>query len=326
MRTRTLGDGLQVSAVGFGAMVLSPGMYGEVDEERGLAALDHAIRAGATFVDTADAYGGGTNEELVGRAIAGRRGEVVVATKFGLNLPEAVEGHAFPVGYGFGELAVNAEPGNVRRYLEASLRRLGTDRVDLYYPHFPDPLVPIEDTVAAVAELVGEGLVGHVGLSNVTPGQLERAARVHPIAAVQVEWSLWNRGAERELLPAARRLGAGLVAWGPLGNGFLAGDVEVGEDDFRRHAPRFQGENLARNRDRFAPLRRVAEEAGVTPAQLALAWLLARDGRAVPIPGSRTPAHIDENLGAAAVALDAETLARVDEASAAVEAAGGTLL
>ena len=249
-----------------------------------------------------------------------------MATKFGLNLPEGVEGHAFPVGYGFGELAVNAAPGNVRRYLEASLRRLGTDRVDLYYPHFPDPAVPIEDTVAAVAELVGEGLVRHVGLSNVTAGQLERAARVHPIAAVQVEWSLWNRGAERELLPAARRLGAGLVAWGPLGNGFLAGDVEVGEDDFRRHAPRFQGENLARNRDRFAPLRRVAEEAGVTPAQLALAWLLARDGRAVPIPGSRTPAHIDENLGAAAVALDAETLARVDEASAAVEAAGGTLL
>ena len=221
---------------------------------------------------------------------------------------------------------MNAEPGNVRRYLEASLRRLGTDRVDLYYPHFPDPAVPIEDTVAAVAELVGEGLVRHVGLSNVTAGQLERAARVHPIAAVQVEWSLWNRGAERELLPAARRLGAGLVAWGPLGNGFLAGDVEVGEDDFRRHAPRFQGENLARNRDRFAPLRRVAEDAGVTPAQLALAWLLARDGRAVPIPGSRTPAHIDENLGAAAVALDAETLARVNEASAAVEAAGGTLL
>ncbi len=326
MRTRELGDGLTVSAIGFGAMVLSPGMYGEVDDERGLAALDHAIRAGATFVDTADAYGGGTNEELVGRAIAGRRDEVVIATKFGLNVPEGVATHAVPVGYGFGELRVNADPGNVRRYLEASLRRLGTDRVNLYYPHFPDPAVPIEDTVAAVAELVGEGLVRHVGLSNVTAGQLERAARVHPIAAVQVEWSLWNRGAERELLPAARRLGAGLVAWGPLGNGFLAGDVEVGEDDFRRHAPRFQGENLARNRDRFAPLRRVAEDAGVTPAQLALAWLLARDGRAVPIPGSRTPAHIDENLGAAAVALDAETLARVDEASAAVEAAGGTLL
>jgi aryl-alcohol dehydrogenase-like predicted oxidoreductase len=327
MRARELGDGLAVSAIGFGAMVLSPGMYGEVDEERGLAALDHAIRAGATFVDTADAYGGGANEELVGRATAGRRDEVVLATKFGLNVPEGVATRAVPVGYGFGELRVNAGPANVRRYLEASLRRLGTDRVDLYYPHFPDPAVPIEDTVAAVAELVGEGLVGHVGLSNVTAGQLERAARVHPIAAVQVEWSLWNRGAEDELLPLARRLGVGLVAWGPLGNGFLAGEVrEVGEDDFRRHAPRFQGENLARNRDRFAPLRRIAEEAGVTPAQLALAWLLARDGRAVPIPGSRTPAHIDENLAAAGVALDAETLARVDEASATVEAVGGTLL
>jgi aryl-alcohol dehydrogenase-like predicted oxidoreductase len=143
---------------------------------------------------------------------------------------------------------------------------------------------------------------------------------------VQVEWSLWNRAAERELLPLARRLGAGIVAWGPLGNGFLAGDVALADDDFRRHAPRFQGDNLARNRDRFAPLRRIAEEAGVTPAQLALAWLLARDGRAVPIPGSRTPAHIDENLGAAQVRLDEATLARVDEASASVEAAGGTLL
>ena len=326
MRTRTLGDGLEVSAIGFGAMVLSPGMYGEVNAERGLAALDHAIRAGATFVNTADGYGGGDNEELVGRAIAGRRDEVVVATKFGLNLPEGVEGHPFPVGYGFGELAVNAEPGNVRRYLEASLRRLGTDRVNLYYPHFPDPRVPIEDTVAAVAELVGEGLVGHVGLSNVTADQLARAARVHPIAAVQVEWSLWNRAAERALLPLARRLGVGLVAWGPLGNGFLAGDVALADDDFRRHAPRFQGENLARNRDRFAPLRRIAEEAGVTPAQLALAWLLARDARAVPIPGSRTPAHIDENLAAAEVRLDEGTLARVNEASASVEAAGGTLL
>jgi aryl-alcohol dehydrogenase-like predicted oxidoreductase len=326
MRTRMLGDGLEVSAVGFGAMVLSPGMYGEVDEERGLTALDHAIGAGATFIDTADGYGGGGNEELVGRAIAGRRDEVVVATKFGLNLPEGVEAHGFPVGYAFGELAVNAEPGNVRRYLEASLRRLGTDRVDLYYPHFPDPRVPIEDTVAAVAELVDEGLVGHVGLSNVTVQQLARAARVHPIAAVQVEWSLWSRGAERELLPLARRLGAGLVAWGPLGNGFLAGDVALADNDFRRHAPRFQGGNLVRNRDRFAPLRRIAREAGVTPAQLALAWLLARDERAVPIPGSRTPAHIDENLAAAEVRLDEETLARVDEASASVQAAGGTLL
>ena len=326
MRTRTLGDGLEVSVIGFGAMVLSPGMYGEVNEERGLAALDHAIGAGATFIDTADGYGGGANEELVGRAIAGRRDEVVIATKFGLNLPDGVEPHRVPVGYEFGELGVNAEPGNVRRYLEASLRRLGTDRVDLYYPHFPDPRVPIEDTVAAVAELVGEGLVGHIGLSNATADQLARAARVHPIAAVQAEWSLWSRGAERELVPLARRLGAGVVAWGPLGSGFLAGGVTLAADDFRRNAPRFQGENLARNRDRFAPLRRIADDAGVTPAQLALAWLLAREERAVPIPGSRTPAHIDENLAAAEVRLDAETLARVNEASAAVEAAGGTLL
>ena len=175
MRARTLGDGLEVPAIGFGAMVLSPGMYGEVDEERGLAALDHAIGAGATFIDTADGYGGGGNEELVGRAIAGRRDELVIATKFGLNLPDGVEAHRFPVGYEFGELGVNGEPRNVRGYLEASLRRLGTDRVDLYYPHFPDPEVAIEDTVAAVAELVREGLVGHIGLSNVSADQLARA-------------------------------------------------------------------------------------------------------------------------------------------------------
>jgi aryl-alcohol dehydrogenase-like predicted oxidoreductase len=326
MVTRTLGDGLTVSAVGFGAMVLSPGMYGGVDEERGLAALDHAIRAGATFVDTADGYGGGANEELVGRAIAGRRDEVVVATKFGLNLPDGVEPHRFPVAYRFGELAVNCEPANVRRFLEASLRRLGTDRVDLYYPHFPDPRVPIEDTVAAVAELVREGLLRHVGLSNVTAEQLARAASVHPIAAVQAEWSLWSRGVERDLLPLAERLGAGLVAWGPLGNGFLAGDVVLGDDDFRHNAPRFQGDNLSRNRDRFAPLRRIAEEAGIAPGQLALAWLLARSPRAVPIPGSRSPAHIDENVAAARIRLAPEVLAQVDEVSASSEAVGATLL
>ena len=230
------------------------------------------------------------------------------------------------MGYGFGELAVNGEPANVRRFLEASPRRLGTGRVDLYSPHFPDPLVPIEETVAAVAELVGEGLVGHAGPSNDTADQLERAARVPPdrrragrVVAVEP-----RRGARPAAAGAPPRRGARLL--GPPGNGFLAGDVALADDDPRRHASRFRRDNLARDRDRFAPLRRVAEEAGVTAGQLALAWLLARDERAVPIPGSRTAAHIDENLAAAQVRLDDETLARVDELSASVEAAGRTLL
>ncbi|ATW49799.1 aldo/keto reductase [Streptomyces peucetius] len=324
--TRRLG-GLEVSALGFGAMVLSPGVYGEIDDEGGERALLAAVDAGATFVDTSDGYGtDGHNEQLIGRALRGRRDEVAIATKFGFRLPEGVEPHPFPVGFAFGELAVNADPQHVRGYAEASLRGLGTDRIDLYYPHFPDPQVPLEDTVGAVAELIREGLVLHLGLSNVTAEQLRAAHAVHPVAAVQTEWSMW-RPVEPELLAAARELGVGIVPWSPLGSGFLSGAVsEVKEGDFRQNAPRFAAANLKANNDRFAPVRGIAAELSITPAQLALAWLLHQDEHAVPIPGSRTPAHIRENLAAGTVKLSQDVQDRLAAILLATEVEGGTLL
>ncbi|OAL17068.1 aldo/keto reductase [Streptomyces noursei] len=324
--TRRLG-GLEVSALGFGAMVLSPGVYGEIDDARAERALLAAVDAGATLIDTSDGYGAdGHNEWLIGRALRGRRDEVVIATKFGFRLPEGVEPHPFPVGYAFGELAVNADPKHVRGYAEASLRELGTDRIDLYYPHFPDPQVPLADTVGAVAELVEAGLVRHLGLSNVTADQLREAHAVHPVAAVQTEWSMW-RHVDEELLAAARELGVGVVAWSPLGAGFLTGKVGTVQDgDFRQHMPRFDAENHRANSDRFAPVRGIAGELGITPAQLALAWLLDQDEHVVPIPGSRTPAHIRENLAAARVRLSPDVRDRLSAVLADTEVSGGTLL
>jgi aryl-alcohol dehydrogenase-like predicted oxidoreductase len=318
---------LTVPAIGFGAMVLSPGMYGAVDDDRAQRALSAALDAGSTFVDTSDGYGAeGHNERLVGRAVRGRRDEVVLATKFGFRIPEGAEQHPFPVGYGFGELAVNAHPRLVRGYAEQSLRGLGTDRIDLYYPHFPDPEVPLADTVGAVAQLIQDGLVRHLGLSNVTADQLREAHAVHPVAAVQVEWSMW-RPVDPDLLVAARELGVGLVAWSPLGGGFLTGAVtSVGADDFRQHAPRFAAGNLERNNDRYAPVRALAHQLGLEPGQLALAWLLAQDPAVVPIPGSRTPAHIAENVESARVVLHRETLALLDQTLAQFRPEGGTLL
>jgi aryl-alcohol dehydrogenase-like predicted oxidoreductase len=322
---RQLGD-LLVPAVGFGAMVLSPGMYGDIDDDRALTALRHAFDAGATFVDTSDAYGAGHNESLVGRAVAGRRSEVVVATKFGLNVADGADRHAFPVAYAFGELAVNAEPRHVRGYAEASLRRLNTDVIDLYYLHFPDPQVAIEDTAGAVADLVGAGLVRHFGVSNVTAKQLERAHAVHPVAAVQVEWSLWKPIAT-DLVTTADELGVGIVAWSPLGGGFLTGTVtRLTDVDFRRNAPRFTRANLAVNNDRYAPVRRLATSLAITPGQLALAWLLHQHPAVVPIPGSRSPDHIDENLEAALIDLHPETLAEVDRLLCRTLPVGASLL
>ncbi|MFC0007659.1 aldo/keto reductase [Micromonospora siamensis] len=325
--TRTLGT-LRSSALGYGAMVLSPGMYGAVDDARGLAALRAALDGGATLIDTSDGYGpDGHNERLVGEAIRGRRDEVLVATKFGFRIPEGAAAHRFPVSYTFGELAVNAEPRHVRRYAEQSLRNLGTDVIDLYYPHFPDPQVPIEETVGAVADLVTAGLVRHLGLSNVTAEQVRRAHAVHPVAAVQTQWSLWQP-IEPELHAAARAAGAGIVAWSPLGGGFLTGTVDrVDPDDFRRNLPRFDPANLRANIDRYAPLRAVAADLGLTPGQLALAWLLHQDQHVVPIPGSRTPAHIAENLSTARVRLHPDSLARIEAARAAFAPRGeGALL
>lgn len=323
--TRSLGV-LTVPAVGFGAMVLSPGMYGDIDDDRALIALRRAMDAGATFVDTSDFYGGGHNETLVGRAIAGRRDEVVVATKFGLNLAGGAEVHRIPVGYAFGDLEVNAEPRHIRGYAEASLRRLDTDRIDLYYLHFPDPQVPIEETADAFGDLVAEGLVRYIGMSNVTADQLRRAHHIHPVAAVQVEWSMW-KPIPVDLLATADELGVGIVAWSPLGGGFLTGTVtSLSDGDFRHNAPRFRADDLAANNDRFAPIRRVASDLGITPGQLALAWLLHQHPAVVPIPGSRMPAHIDENLAATHVDLDEGTLADIDRLLAVASPVGGVLL
>jgi aryl-alcohol dehydrogenase-like predicted oxidoreductase len=325
MEQRKLGQELEVSALGYGAMVLI-GLYGEVDEEKAVGALTHAIDRGVTMIDTADAYGpDGSNERVVGRAIAGRRDGVAVATKWGIAAPGETA-HRVDATYA-NEIWIDARPGRARQAAEASLRRLGIDSIDLWYLHFPDPGVPIEESVGAMAELVRDGKVRHLGLSNVSAEQLRRAHAVHPISAVQVEWSLWTRDPERELLPVAREPEVGIVAWGPLGNGFLTGTVrELGEGDFRHNAPRFQRENLRRNADRFAPLRTLAEELAITPAQLALAWLLHQGEDVVPIPGSRSPAHIDENLDAAEIQLSPDVLERIDELVPAGAAAGEPLL
>jgi aryl-alcohol dehydrogenase-like predicted oxidoreductase len=322
MQTRTLGT-LEVSAIGYGAMALVDGMYGHADGERSLATLRHAIDAGATFIDTADAYAAGANEELVGRAIAGRRDEVQLATKWGI-----VGEGGRPVRHAHDQtILVDARPERARPALEASLRRLGVDAIDLWYPHFVDPAVPIEESVGAMGELVGEGKVRHLGVSNVTAEQVMAAHQVHPVAAVQGEYSLWTREPERELLGVLRELGIGFVAWSPLGAGFFAGPVDrIGApgEDFRTNHPRFRPENLAANRDRYAPLRGIAAELGITPAQLALAWLVHQD--AVPIPSTRTPAHLDENLAAAAIELDDAALAQIDEIATSGAAAGSSLL
>jgi aryl-alcohol dehydrogenase-like predicted oxidoreductase len=324
MERRTLGQELEVAALGYGAMVLI-GLYGQVDEEKAVQALTHALDRGVTMIDTADAYGpDGSNERVVGRAVAGRRG-VAVATKWGI-APPGPTARRVDATYA-NEIWIDARPERARVAADASLRRLGLDAIDLWYLHFPDPGVPIEETVGAMAELAREGKVRHLGVSNASAEQLRRAHVVHPIAAVQVEWSLWTRDPERELVPLARELGVGIVAWGPLGNGFLTGAVlELGEGDFRHNAPRFQAGNLRRNVDRFAHLRTLADELAITPAQLALAWLLHRGDDVVPIPGSRSAAHIDENLQAAEIGLSEEVLERIDELVPAGAAAGEPLL
>jgi aryl-alcohol dehydrogenase-like predicted oxidoreductase len=320
MKTRNL-NGLVTSAIGYGAMVLIDGMYGHADDGQSSATLNHAVDAGATLIDTADAYGEGANERLVGRALAGRRDEIQLATKWGIAPGGRPIHHAHAQ-----QILVDARPGRAREALEASLRRLGVDAVDLWYLHFVDPAVPIEESVGAMGELVAEGKARHIGVCNVTAEQALAAHQAHPLAAVQCEYSLWTRDPERELLPVLRELGAGFVPWSPLGAGFFAGAVERPGEDFRSNHPRFDAANLAANRDRYAPLRGLAAELQITPAQLALAWLLHQGDDIVPIPGTRTPAHLDENLAAADVELDAATLARIDELAPAGAAAGAARL
>jgi aryl-alcohol dehydrogenase-like predicted oxidoreductase len=322
---RTLGaGGPSVGALGYGAMVLE-GYYGASDDADAAGTLHRAIDLGM-MVDTADAYGNGHNESLVGRAVADRRERAFVATKFGIAFDPDVPATDLPTGWGF-SLRINATPEYAAKALEASLSRLGVEAVDLWYAHYPDPATPIEETVGAMAEAVKAGKARHLGLSNVTAEQVRRGHAVHPIAAVQYEYSLWRREAEAELLPTLRELGIALVAWSPLGAGFLAGTVGApGEGDFRANNPRFSGDNLRANRDRFAPLAHLAADLGITPAQLALAWLLHQGPDVIPIPGTRRAGRVEENAAAAGVRLDADTLRRLDALAPVGAARGATLL
>ena len=315
MEARSLGrQGLVVSAQGLGCMGMSE-FYAGRDDAESVATIHRALDLGVTFLDTADMYGPWRNEELVGRAIRERRGEVVLATKFG-NMRD--EKGAF--------LGVNGRPEYVRACCEGSLKRLGVETIDLYYQHRVDRTVPIEETVGAMAELVRQGKVRYLGLSEASPATLRRAHAAHPISALQTEYSLWTRDPEDAVLPACRELGVGFVAYSPLGRGFLTGRFRTFEDlpegDYRRNAPRFQGENFAKNLDLVTKVEEIAKEKGCTPAQLALAWLHAQGADVVPIPGTKTRARLEENAGALGVVLAADDLARIDAVAPKGVAAG----
>jgi aryl-alcohol dehydrogenase-like predicted oxidoreductase len=315
MKTRVLGtDGPTVSAIGLGCMGMSE-FYGVADQAEAAATIGHAFDLGVTFLDTADMYGPFVNEELVGRAIKGRRDEVVLATKFGnMRGPKGER------------LGISGHPDYVRQACEDSLMRLDVDVIDLYYQHRVDPNVPIEDTVGAMGELVAAGKVRYLGLSEAAPETLERAVAVHAIHALQTEYSLWSRDPEDELLPLCRKFGIGFVPYSPLGRGFLTGRFKSPDDlpagDFRRNNPRFVGANFAKNLDVVAKIGEIAKEKGCTPAQLALAWLLAQDDSIVPIPGTTQRKRLDENAGAVDVVLTDDDLARIEAVAPAGFAAG----
>jgi aryl-alcohol dehydrogenase-like predicted oxidoreductase len=316
MKTRRLGrGGPQVSALGLGCMGMSE-FYGPRDEAESVATVHAALDAGVTFLDTADIYGPFTNEELVGRAIKGRRSEAFLATKFGI-----IRDPNDPTKRG-----VSGKPEYVRACCDASLRRLGVDVIDLYYQHRVDPDTPIEDTVGAMAGLVKAGKVRHLGLSEAGAGTIRRAHKVHPIAALQSEYSLWSRDVEDEIIPACRELGVGFVAYSPLGRGFLTGQIkrfeDLDPDDYRRLSPRFQGENFGRNLDLVARVGGLAQEKGCTPAQLALAWVLSRGDDIVPIFGTKRRQYLHDNLKALDVTLSVDDLRRIEEVAPKGAAAG----
>ena len=300
MKKRTLRD-LTVPAIGLGCMGMSE-FYGPSDEQESIATIHHALDLGVTFLDTSDMYGSGHNEKLVGTAIAGRRDEVQLATKFAIRRDN-------------GQRRIDNSPEWIREACEGSLRRLGVERIDLYYMHRRTPDVPIEESVGTMAELVREGKVAHLGLSEVNAETLRAADAVHPIAALQSEWSLFTRELEEEIVPAARELGVGIVPYSPLGRGELTGLLEItDENDFRRSAPRFQKENRERNLELVQRAREIASDVGCTPAQLALAWLLHQGDDVAPIPGTRRVSRVEENAAAADIRLTGEQLGTLNEA------------
>jgi aryl-alcohol dehydrogenase-like predicted oxidoreductase len=309
MNQRKLGE-LEVSEIGLGCMGMSA-FYGETDLEESEATIKRALELGIDFMDTAQIYGPLTNEELVGRAIKGNREQYVIASKFQRNLDDTVAGDMSTLG------GIDGSPENVRKTIDGTLRRLGIDRVDLYYQHRVDPDVEIEETVGAMAELVEAGKVKYLGLSEAAPETIRRAHAVHPITALQTEYSVFARDPEAEILPTCRELGIGFVAYSPLGRGFLSGRFdspeELAEDDFRRTQPRFQGENLEANARIVAKLREIAAEKEITPAQLALAWVLAQGDDIVPIPGTKRRSYLEENAAAADVELTDDDLSRINE-------------
>ncbi|MGW7284728.1 aldo/keto reductase [Streptomyces sp. NPDC054847] len=307
MKQRKLRD-LEVSALGLGCMGMSA-FYGSTDEDEGVRTIQRALEIGVTFLDTAQMYGPLTNETLVGRAVRGHRDEYVIATKFNYRMDDAVPGDMSTVGRQDG----SAE--HVRSSIHGSLERLGTDYIDLYYQHRVDPRVPIEETVGALAELVAEGKVRHIGLSEAGAETIRRANAVHPITAVQTEYSLWTRDPEAEVLPTCRELGIGFVPYSPLGRGFLAGRFsspdELDAGDFRRSGPRFTGDNLKTNLTLAEKVKEIAEEKGVTAAQLAIAWVLAQGDDLVPIPGTKRRAYLEQNAASLDVELTEDDLARI---------------
>ncbi|MEA2192979.1 MAG: hypothetical protein QOI73_3100 [Solirubrobacteraceae bacterium] len=314
MDHRTLGrDGLDVSALGLGCMGMSE-FYGPADDEESVKTIHRALSLGITFLDTSDMSGQGKNEQVGGAAIADRRAEAVVATKFGIVREEDQPRR------------IDSSPEHARRACEASLRRLGVDHIDLYYMHRRNPDVPIEETVGGMAELVDEGKVRHLGLSEVSAATLRAACAVHPIAALQSEWSLWTRGIEQQIVPAARELGVGIVPYSPIGRGFLTGAYadpdKLSKDDFRRYNPRFQGDNLQANLKLVERVREIADDVGCTPVQLALAWLLHQGDDVVPIPGTKRVRYVEENAEAADIALTSDHLGALDEAMPIGAAAG----